>query len=90
MGACALITPVYLEIALIGGARSGAKNKTDSAGFLTEISVQKVDKYGQQDTPEGKKNPLGVSCFGELIGEFTRTYHEVLRHFLKWTQTKKR
>ena len=43
MGGCALITPVYLEIALFNGARSGAKNKTDSAGFLTEISVQKVD-----------------------------------------------
>ena len=43
MGGCALITPVYLEIALFSGARSGAKNKTDSAGFLTEISVQKVD-----------------------------------------------
>lgn len=83
MGDCALITPVYLEIALFSGARSGAKNKTDSAGFLTEISVQKVDKYGQNDTSEEKKNPLGVSCFGELIGEFMRTYHEILRHFLK-------
>jgi hypothetical protein len=83
VGDCTLITPVYLEIALFSGARSGAKNKTDSAGFLTEISVQKVDKYGQNDTSEEKKNPLGVSCFGELIGEFTRTYHEILRHFLK-------
>lgn len=38
MGACALITPVYLEIALFSGARSGAKNKIVSE-YLSSVGV---------------------------------------------------
>ena len=48
MGGCALITPVYLEIALISGARSGTKaaGQVISAIDIADISIRTLCEEG--------------------------------------------
>ena len=48
MGACALITPVYLEIALMSGARSGARatGQAISAIDTADISIHALREEG--------------------------------------------
>ena len=49
MGDCALITPVYLEIALISGAKDGAVKTTGGAGGF--------DFHKKKGEHKGRKNP---------------------------------
>ena len=48
MGDCALITPVYLEIALLSGARSGAQatGQVISAIDIADISIRTLCEEG--------------------------------------------
>ena len=48
MGVCALITPVYLEIALMSGARSGARatGQVISAIDIADISIRALREEG--------------------------------------------
>lgn len=48
MGGCALITPVYLEIALFSGARSGtqATGQVISAIDIADISIRALREEG--------------------------------------------
>mgnify|MGYP006968140809 CR=1 FL=1 len=48
MGACALITPVYLEIALMSGARSGTQTtgQVISAIDIADISIHALREEG--------------------------------------------
>ena len=48
VGACALITPVYLEIALLSGARSGAQatGQVISAIDIADISIRTLREEG--------------------------------------------
>ena len=48
MGGCALITPVYLEIALFSGARSGtqATGQVISAIDIADISIRTLREEG--------------------------------------------
>ena len=48
MGDCALITPVYLEIALLSGARSGAQatRQVISAIDIADISIRILCEEG--------------------------------------------
>ena len=48
MGGCALITPVYLEIALMSGARSGAQvtGQVISAIDIADISIRALREEG--------------------------------------------
>ena len=50
MGDCALITPVYLEIALFSGARSGTKatGQVISAIDIADISIRTLREEGDQ------------------------------------------
>ena len=51
VGACALITPVYLEIALMSGARSGAQTtgQVISAIDTADISIRTLREEGDNE-----------------------------------------
>ena len=53
MGGCALITPVYLEIALLSGARSGAQatRQVISAIEIADISIRALCEEGNSERP---------------------------------------
>ena len=56
MGDCALITPVYLEIALLSGARSGtrATGQVISAIDIADISIRTLCEEGDPERRNSK------------------------------------
>ena len=57
MGGCALITPVYLEIALMSGARSGTKatGQVISAIDIADISIRTLREEGDSCLAAGSR-----------------------------------
>ena len=63
VGACALITPVYLEIALMSGARSGTQvtGQVISAIDIADTSIHALREEGDVAQPALEAVPLRIS-----------------------------